>query len=304
MTLFQNGIPVTQVQNLNASDALLCFADISQKEELLAQLADPLLENKARRFGETASRQGYFQRLSDYCYFFLFLPESGENEAPFGELEIYLLRNRLFIFSQPSPGGEAFFTRLREDTRQLSTSEDTLFSLFHLLLTPELALLADIEEKIETLEESLGGELKTQFDKLWHIRKQLMQRKRYYTSASLLVDSLAEYQQELFPKSKRNFQFLSNYLDRLDETLAHLSDYISHVQDVCQAQADLALNRSMNFLTIVTAIFLPLTLLVGWYGMNFNMPEYEYSFSYPALIVVSVLIILLIILWFRRKKLL
>ena len=61
----------------------------------------------------------------------------------------------------------------------------------------------------------------------------------------------------------------------------------------------------MNLLTVVSAIFLPLTLLVGWYGMNFiYMPELRWAFGYPGVFVVAVLIVCIEIILFKKKKLL
>ena len=58
----------------------------------------------------------------------------------------------------------------------------------------------------------------------------------------------------------------------------------------------------MQFLTVVTTIFLPLTLITGWYGMNFShMPELSLPWAYPAIIALSALILLVEILFFRRK---
>ena len=58
----------------------------------------------------------------------------------------------------------------------------------------------------------------------------------------------------------------------------------------------------MKILTIVTTIFLPLTLVAGWYGMNFsNMPELSWKYGYPAVMVIS-LVIVMICLWTMKKK--
>ena len=59
----------------------------------------------------------------------------------------------------------------------------------------------------------------------------------------------------------------------------------------------------MTVLTVVTTIFMPLTLIVGWYGMNFRyMPELENRWSYPIVIVVSILIVIGSLLFFKKKK--
>ena len=59
----------------------------------------------------------------------------------------------------------------------------------------------------------------------------------------------------------------------------------------------------MTVLTIVTTIFMPLTLIVGWYGMNFvHMPELQYTWSYPAVFIVCILIVVVSIVYFKIRK--
>ena len=69
-----------------------------------------------------------------------------------------------------------------------------------------------------------------------------------------------------------------------------------------QSQIDIAQNRTMGILTVVTTIFLPLTLLVGWYGMNFVMPEYQWAYSYPVVIAICLVILLGCVLFFKKKR--
>ena len=62
------------------------------------------------------------------------------------------------------------------------------------------------------------------------------------------------------------------------------------------------LNQVMKVLTVVTVIFLPLTLLVGIYGMNFeNMPELKSSYGYFALLAVMAILATGMAFLFRRK---
>ena len=59
----------------------------------------------------------------------------------------------------------------------------------------------------------------------------------------------------------------------------------------------------MKSLTIVTAIFLPLTLIAGWYGMNFTyMPELHWKFGYYIVIAVAAVIALIELIYFKKKK--
>ena len=59
----------------------------------------------------------------------------------------------------------------------------------------------------------------------------------------------------------------------------------------------------MKVLTVVTTLCLPLSLIAGWYGMNFaHMPELQWAYGYPAVILVSAGILLGSIWYFRRKN--
>ena len=77
------------------------------------------------------------------------------------------------------------------------------------------------------------------------------------------------------------------------------------LRELYQAQVSASQNRTMTLLTVVTAIFAPLTLLAGWYGMNFTyMPELQSRFGYIGIIVVSAIIVVAELVWFHRHKML
>ena len=63
-------------------------------------------------------------------------------------------------------------------------------------------------------------------------------------------------------------------------------------------------NDRLHF-TIISLIFQPLTMITGWYGMNFkNMRELEWEYGYLFVIILNILIVLIISLIFKKKKLL
>ena len=91
--------------------------------------------------------------------------------------------------------------------------------------------------------------------------------------------------------------------DRIDRLNRMLREYASQISSEYQAQVDFQQNRVMKLLTIVTTIFLPLSLIVGWYGMNFQgMPELSWAYGYPAVIAVSVLIAVCLVIYFKKKR--
>lgn len=95
----------------------------------------------------------------------------------------------------------------------------------------------------------------------------------------------------LYRRTERRFQNVLN-----------LRESVTQVRESYEAEVDISLNTTMKIFTVVTTIFLPLTLIVGWYGMNFDMPEYDWSHGYSFVTVVSVVFVVAGILFFRKKK--
>ena len=100
----------------------------------------------------------------------------------------------------------------------------------------------------------------------------------------------------------KRFAILEERSRSMIEDIQVLREEVIQLKEGYQAQRDLKMNRTMQFLTVVTTIFMPLTLLAGWYGMNFNMPEYDSPFGYPILIIISILLITAGILICKKKK--
>lgn len=77
------------------------------------------------------------------------------------------------------------------------------------------------------------------------------------------------------------------------------------IREMYQLQIQLKQAAAMRILAVVSVIFLPLTLLVGWYGMNFEfMPELHWLWAYPAICLTAAAIIIGELLYFRKKDLL
>lgn len=82
-----------------------------------------------------------------------------------------------------------------------------------------------------------------------------------------------------------------------------LVDYTSQIRADFDANLTDKQNHIMTILTVVTTIFSPLTLITGWYGMNFKyMPELNSEYGYPAVFIISLLIAIASLLFFKHKK--
>ena len=161
--------------------------------------------------------------------------------------------------------------------------------------------LASLEKKIETLEE----EIISQEDKDYHLeiltlKKEISRMNRYYHQLFDMVDDLQSYSQDNHPLTYHIFE---NKINRLLQETIDLREYAMQVQDVYMSEIGIRQNNVMKMLTVVTTIFLPLTLLVGWYGMNFaNMPELTWKYGYLGVALISIVIIVLTLWIMKRKK--
>ena len=80
-----------------------------------------------------------------------------------------------------------------------------------------------------------------------------------------------------------------------------MSECIAQASDTYQAQIDIEQNQIMKIFTVLSAVFMPLTLIAGWYGMNFIMPEYGWPMGYVYVALLSVAVCALSFFIFKRK---
>lgn len=126
------------------------------------------------------------------------------------------------------------------------------------------------------------------------VRKDLLKAKRYYEQMEFLSDEMSAVDPA--------FGFIDKKFDRLMTFVMHLQTYIESVREAYQSQIDIEQNNIMKFFTVVTTIFTPLTLITGWYGMNFKMPEYNWPLGYVFVSSLAFSVVLGLIILFRRKK--
>ena len=137
-----------------------------------------------------------------------------------------------------------------------------------------------------------------------NLKKEFLVLRNYYEQLIDIVGSFEDNDNEIFEDD--DLRYLSNFKDkvkRLREDIDMLRSSVSHLQDAYSAYLDLKTNHIMGVFTAVTTIFFPLTLIVGWYGMNFeNMPELSWRFGYLFVIIVSVLVVSVLTLLMKKRK--
>jgi Mg2+ and Co2+ transporter CorA len=87
------------------------------------------------------------------------------------------------------------------------------------------------------------------------------------------------------------------------ETMETYREIVSGMLDIYLSSMSNKLNQTMKILTLIATVFIPLTFMTGWYGMNFkNMPELQWEWGYPVFIGVVVIVVASILVFFRRNN--
>ena len=188
---------------------------------------------------------------------------------------------------------------------RLPSLERFLYDLLETIIAQDLSLLESMEKRLNGIEETiLRGEIETYPQELNDIRGDLLDLRVHYEQLIDLGQELEENENGFFQdENLRYFHLFTNRVMRLQDMVTGQREYVVQLRDLIQAQMDVKQNRIMTLLTVITSIFLPLTLIAGWYGMNFKyMPELNWKWGYPAVILLSVAIVVSCICYFKKKK--
>ena len=104
-------------------------------------------------------------------------------------------------------------------------------------------------------------------------------------------------------KSLKLFKLFRDKAVRYKENTDIQRDSVTHLWDAYQTSIDRGQNEIMKLFTVVTSVFLPMTVIVGWYGMNFKyMPEISFRYGYVYVILLNIAVVLTLIYIFKKKK--
>lgn len=228
---------------------------------------------------------------------FAFFLEGSRNGAEAGALIIAEESGRLAALAEEN----------RADLEGSEDGQNFILNLLHLLMQDDVLQLERLEESLYALEEELLKGIPENFqEKTARCRRRLLTLHTYYEQMVNLAENMEDD-----PRLARRGEVcaewgrLADKAERLHNHVEMLREYLLQIRELYQSRTAEQQNRIMTMLTVITTVFLPLTLIAGWYGMNFpNMPELHWRYGYAAVIGLSVLTVTLEILYFKKKKML
>lgn len=226
----------------------------------------------------------------------------NNSETETHRILIYLDREEFLVFCEKTDTKEHLqrFMDFGEEN-----NEQKFYHFLFNMLAHDMDYIDDYEDTIIDAEDAtLSGHYQGYLEKILEYRKELLRLKRYYTQLQVICDGLVDNENGLISETESvHFNILHNRVDRCYAAILNLQDYVTQMREAYQAQIDIEQNGLMKVFTLITALFLPLSLMVGWYGMNFtNMPELKSAWGYPLFIFASILISTVLIIYFKKKK--
>ena len=218
----------------------------------------------------------------------------------------FVLDEKGIVFIDDSGKAEEIIKGIQRTKKwKLPSLERFLYDFLNQIVKDDLRLMERYEDELDQMEKLImDGEEDLQSGRLNEIRSDIRYLRIHYEQLMDLAQEFEENENNFFkPENLRYFSTFINRASRLHDTSTSLRDYTMQIRDLYKAHLDVKQNRIMTVLTVVTTIFMPLTLIVGWYGMNFRyMPELNWEWSYPVVVVLSVLIVVVSLIFFKHKK--
>ncbi|MBQ4474013.1 MAG: magnesium transporter CorA [Lachnospiraceae bacterium] len=210
------------------------------------------------------------------------------------------------VFIDESGKVEQMIDEIRRTKRWRQPSlERFLYDFLEQIVEHDLSIMEKYEDELNQIEDNIlyaegQGDLSRVIEIHNDIRKLLV----HYEQIIDMTQELEENENGFFDEENlRYIHLFMNLMVRRHDSAASLRDHASQVRDLYHAQLEVRQNRIMTLLTVITTIFMPLTLIVGWYGMNFRyMPELEWRFGYITVIVVSLVVVIACLVFFKKKK--
>ena len=179
------------------------------------------------------------------------------------------------------------------------------YTFMETLVENDLLYLEGIEDRLAKLEASvLSDKLVGFMRSIVSIRKEILSSSHYYSQLCDVALVLLENENDIFEESAlRLLKHFSDRVHRLRQETQMLREYSLQISEAYQTQIDIRQNIVMKVLTVVTAIFLPLSLIAGWYGMNFQyMPELHWHYGYLYVLILSMIVVIGCLWIFKKKK--
>ena len=182
------------------------------------------------------------------------------------------------------------------ENKSYSSISEVFSSILLSLIKNDSDFLSLMEKEAEETEEKILEDRDTNFFPLLTKRKRVVSKfEAFYLDMLSILDELEDIEETQNNSLKQKLSRLEVYAGRIGQIISEIRSEGESLQLDKE-------NKTMEFLTVITTIFLPLTLLTGWYGMNWKgMKELDWKWGYLVFIGVSIAIVAFEIIYFLKR---
>jgi magnesium transporter len=236
----------------------------------------------------------------------------GSNEDQDGLVEVHCFYSSGFLVTVHKDNCPPFDELRRRATVQKAPPArgvKLLYLVLDALTDSFFPGLSALDDRIDELEDTVVEHPDdAQLQLLFHLKRRLVDWRKVVTPQRDMLARLATGVVELpgmNEDAERYFRDVYDHLIRISDLIDSYRDLLSGAMDVYLSTVSNRLNEIMKRLTIVATIFMPLTFIVGFFGMNFTWMVRNIAGFWPFFwlaVVLEVVVIAGMLVWFRRQK--
>jgi len=222
---------------------------------------------------------------------------------------VSLIFGRNFLISFQEDVGDIFDPvreRIRKDGKIRNHGPDYLaYALIDTIVDNYFIVMEHLEERVEVLEEELvTNPTQQSLRKINRLRKDMIVLRGVVWPLREVLSSLERSESPLIRETTTIYlRDVYDHAIQVIDTLETFRDTVSGMIDIYLSGLSYKMNEIMKVLTLIATIFIPLTFIVGLYGMNFEvMPELAWEFGYYAVWGVLIGVVIVMLTYFRRKQ--
>jgi magnesium transporter len=234
----------------------------------------------------------------------------GVFESEIDELDIFLGRNFVVTFhDQLLPSIEDAWSACQRDQRHVQEGPDhLLYRIIDSLVMSYMPLVDEIDRQIDVIEDQVFDRPhRSILEQIFALKRILLSMRRILVPQREVLNKLARDDYRVIdPKDRVFFRDIYDHLVRLHDLNENLRDLVSSVLDTYLSVVNNRMNEVMKILAVITTLFMPITFVTGFFGMNFFEPVADLAgwtsrqmFEITAGIMMAVPIIMYI--WMRHR---
>jgi len=257
----------------------------------------------------STDQQPKVEEYDDYLFFSLkMLYRIERNIIDYEQISFVLGKNFLISFQEKE--GDLFGSlrdRIRLDQGRIrkQKADYLLYRLIDIIVDNYYVVLDSIGQQIEQIEDDIYKDSTGQeFRKIQRLKKELIYlRKALYPLRDAMSKLVKDDSGFIDSSNTRFFSDVYSHVAHLIDSLDTYKDLTSGLMDIYINTLNTRMNEVMKVLTVISTIFIPLTFIVGVYGMNFDiMPELHWERGYYGVLIFMLLLVIGMIWYFKYKK--